>query len=107
LAEKAFAKLEENDTNSHLVYKCLPLLTDIEVDKDVEWFDEQLKSENYAGTMIFKGVLEQIKKIMEHCFQITYTKVEDERFKEQLEEKLNEILPKKKADSVTIDEIVE
>lgn len=107
LSEKVFNKLGESDTNSHLVYLSLPILTDIEVDKDMDYFNKAIEKENYAAIMIFKGVLEQIKGIFEHCFQITYTKVVDERFKEQLKEKLSEILPEKKADSVPTDKNVE
>lgn len=107
LSEKVFLKLEESATNAHLVYRCLPVLTDIEVDKDEQWFVDKIKNENYAAVMILKAVLEQTKKIMLHCVQIANIKAEDERFKEQFKEKLSEILPEKKADFVPIEETVE
>lgn len=100
-------KLKESDTNSHLVYLCLPVLTDIEVDKDMDWFDKKIEQENYAAVMILKGVLEQIQKIMVHCFQITYLQQENQRFKDEFMGKFNEELAKKKTDSVTTDGTIE
>lgn len=70
LNNKVFTKLKDTDTNLHMVYVILPILTDIEIDKDEEWFDQQFKDGNYGAIMIFKAVLEQAQENISYVNEV-------------------------------------
>lgn len=55
-----YYKLRE-DTNLHMVYITLPILTDIEIDKDEEWFKQQHEGCNYVAVVIFNAVMKKIQ----------------------------------------------
>lgn len=80
--EKVFSQLKDTDTNLQFVYKALPVLTDIEIDKDEEWFGKQLDEENYGAVMIFKAVLNQAQENLDHVSEVIELAEQDIKLKE-------------------------
>jgi endonuclease V-like protein UPF0215 family len=67
------------------VYEALPIITDIEVDRDIEWFQEQIESDNHAAIVILDDVLEEIKFTFDYCTRAIQTAREDEFYDNLLE----------------------
>ncbi|WP_010236315.1 hypothetical protein [Clostridium arbusti] len=67
------------------VYEALPIITDIEVDRDIEWFQKQIERDNHAAIVILNDVLEEIKDTEDYCTRAIQTAREDEFYDDLLE----------------------
>jgi hypothetical protein len=74
IRQEVLNKLKDEDTDLKLIYTALPLLTDIEVDKDIKWFKEKLREQNYAAIIIYTFAFKQIQRIANHVDEMLAVK---------------------------------